>query len=206
MHHDQELAEDARYARIFGVGVIILVLEVVGGWASGSLSLLSDAGHVGVDLAALSSGIWVARRIRLSKSKAPRLRELTAYFHGLLLFAISASILVEAYERLSEPHSVQSTAILVIAVIGFCGNVLQYRLSGRAENLTHQGINWHILSDMLQSAAVIVCAIAIKVTSVASIDAFTSAVLAIWLFAGGLWLIVLGRNGNAHSHHHSSHS
>ena len=86
--------------------IIIAVVEAVGGWLTGSLALLSDAGHMWTDVSALGLALlaaWFAGRPANRKRTYGyvRLEILSALVNGVLLLAITVFIVVEALERLT---------------------------------------------------------------------------------------------------------
>lgn len=113
------------------VTTFIMVVEVVGGYISGSLALLADAGHMFTDAAALALS-WLAARYgqrapdRMRTFGYQRLKILAAYTNGILLIFISGTISVEAINRMLNPEPIDSDIMLWIAVIGFAANLFSY--------------------------------------------------------------------------------
>jgi cobalt-zinc-cadmium efflux system protein len=165
-----------------GVTFGILLLEVVGGFISGSLSLLSDAGHMLVDGLSLSislGAITIARHLP-SKERTfgfHRVEVLAALVNGVILFFLSVVILYEAYFRFLEPKPVNSEVMLVVAAIGLAANmVIAYGLTG-SHDLNIQGAFLHVIGDALSSFAVVGGAIVITLTGYLAIDPLLSAIL-----------------------------
>nr|WP_254515864.1 cation diffusion facilitator family transporter [Novosphingobium sp. G106] len=111
-----------------------LVAEIVGAFAFNSLALLSDAGHMLTDVAALLIALMA---IRIGQ-RAPddkrtfgyrRFEILAAAFNALMLFAVAIYVLIEAVQRFRTPEPVQSTGMLVVAVIGLVVNLVSMRSS-----------------------------------------------------------------------------
>ena len=97
--------------------MLFLVVEIVGGLLTNSLALLADAGHMGVDVAALGLALfagWIAcRPSTLERSYGYHRAEiLAALANGLTVWAVSAFIIVEAVRRLQEPPRVDSAPML----------------------------------------------------------------------------------------------
>src|SRR5688500_20064445 len=81
-----------------------MVAEVLGGWWTGSLALLADAGHMLTDVAALALALiaaWFGTRPATSKKTFGyhRLEILAALVNGVALVVISLLIFYEAYQR-----------------------------------------------------------------------------------------------------------
>lgn len=123
-----------------------MIAEVIGAFITGSLALLSDAAHMMTD--ALALGISLVA-IQVAKRAADRKRTfgyarfeiLAAAFNALLLFGVAFYILYEAYQRLQAPAEIQSTGMLVIAVLGLIVNLISMRLLSAAsgESLNVKG-------------------------------------------------------------------
>ncbi|MEW6421940.1 MAG: cation diffusion facilitator family transporter [Deinococcota bacterium] len=165
-----------------------LVVEVVYGFLSGSLALLSDAGHMLTDVAALALSLLA---LRLGQRPADRNRTfgyrrteiLAAALNAGALFAIGIYILVEAYGRLREPVAVQTTPMLVVAVLGLLVNLLSARiLAGGAEgSLNVRSAYLEVLGDLLGSVAVIVGALVIRLTGLTWVDPVLGAGIGLWV-------------------------
>jgi cobalt-zinc-cadmium efflux system protein len=190
--------EVRRYVGILAIGIFIFMLEIVGARLSGSLALLSDAGHVATDQVASITAIFVAVRI-FFKGEEGITRFVGVVIHAVLLLGIAAWIIIEAIERLEIGSHIRSDIMMVVAFLGLLGNWWQYRLSGEAHNATHKGLNLHILSDFAYSVAVMLCGVLIAITGLVIIDTIVSFLLAISIAFSGLWLINLGNN---HNHFH----
>ena len=125
--HSPARANARRLLAVLGLSIGILVIELVGGLASNSLALLADAGHVFTDVAGLSLAllaIWFGSRPTSSERTFGylRLEILAAVANAVLLFAVAAFILYEAWRRLSDPPEVASGLMLAVAVVGLAGN------------------------------------------------------------------------------------
>ncbi|MDD1678060.1 MAG: cation diffusion facilitator family transporter, partial [Methanomicrobiales archaeon] len=180
-------AED-HYVRSLKIAIVvtfgILILEVVGGFVSGSLALLSDAGHMLVDGLSLGislGAITIAHRLP-SKGQTfgfHRVEVLAALVNGVILFILSGVIFYEAYLRFLEPEPVNSEIMLVVAAIGLLANlVIAYGLTG-SHDLNVQGAFLHVIGDALSSVAVVGGAIAISLTGFLTIDSILSALLVV---------------------------
>jgi cobalt-zinc-cadmium efflux system protein len=177
-----------------GVTFSILLLEVAGGFVSGSLALLSDAGHMLVDGLSLGislGAILIARRLPTKKRTFGfhRVEVLAALVNGVVLFILSGLILYEAYRRYLHPEPVNSEIMLVVAAIGLGANlVVAHGLSGSAD-LNIRGAFLHVIGDALSSFAVTGGAIVISLTGYLAIDPILSALLVIVILVSTYRLI-----------------
>ncbi|MFC4821326.1 cation diffusion facilitator family transporter [Dokdonella ginsengisoli] len=152
----------------FALTAITLVAEAIGGWLSGSLALLADAGHMLVDAAALMFawlGAHFARRpadARRSFGYA-RLEVLVGYSNALVQFVLVAWIAVEALLRLAEPQPILSGTMLAVAVAGLLVNAfVLFVLSGHDhDDLNTASARLHVLGDLFGSVGAVSAALLI---------------------------------------------
>lgn len=165
-----------------------LIAEVVGGVVLNSLALLSDAAHMFTDVAALAialAAIRVGRRAVDDRRTFGyhRFEILAAAFNALLLFGVAAYILYEAWQRWSNPPAVQTTGVLVIAVLGTIVNLVSMRLlsSGKDSSLNVKGAYLEVWSDLLGSIGVIVGALVILFTGWNWVDTVIAVAIGLWV-------------------------
>jgi cobalt-zinc-cadmium efflux system protein len=140
-----------------------MVAEAAGGYLTGSLALLADAGHMLSDVAALGLSVFA---IRISQ-RPPTLRRtygnhrteiIAALANGATLVAISIYVIVEACRRLSAPPAVNAPVMMAVAAGGLLFNIVGLHLlaAGRDENLNVRGAWLHVATDALGSLQTIV--------------------------------------------------
>src|ERR687883_219808 len=105
---------------VMGLTSTFMIIEVVGGWVSGSLALLADAGHMLTDVGALGLTLltaWIARRPANDNKTYGYLRWeiLAALVNGAALFGIAGWVVVEAVQRIHHPEPVRTGLFLAIA-------------------------------------------------------------------------------------------
>lgn len=153
----------------FALTCATLIAEAAGGWLSGSLALLADAGHMLVDAAALLLA-WGSARMAQRPADArrsfgyARMEVLAGYTNALAQFVLTAWIVYEAVGRLLAPNPIQSGLMLIVAVAGLLVNALVLRVIGGHD---HDDVNTasarlHVLGDMLGSLAAVVAALLIR--------------------------------------------
>jgi cation diffusion facilitator family transporter len=185
-HHPGSAAGADRrpLALVLGVGVGVLVIEVVGGLAANSLSLLADAGHVMTDITGIALALGA---IRLADRPTTgtrtfgwyRAEVLAAGANALLLIGLAAFLLYESWQRLSHPTEVAGGLMLAVACLGAGGNLVSLwllRAPGR-RSLTLRGAYLEVLGDLLASVGVIVAALIVAVTGWDAADAVASALI-----------------------------
>lgn len=177
----------------FWTGVILLV-ELGGGILSHSLALLSDAGHVLTDIAAIGLS-WYA----IVQARKPADARMTYGYHrsgilaalinGVSLMVITLIILAEAYRRFQHPTAVSSNWMFVSAGVGLTLNLSLGLTMRHEDNINVRSAVLHMLGDAAASAGVIVGGIVIALTSWEWVDPALSVLIAL-LIALGAWRIV----------------
>ena len=143
-------------------------MEAAGAFASNSLALFADAGHMLTDVSGLGLAllaIWFAGRAPTSDRTFGylRLEIFAAVANAVLLFGVAAFILFEAWRRLSAPPEVASGLMLAVALLGLAANAVSLFLlrHAQAESLNMRGAYLEVMGDFAGSAAVIVAAVVI---------------------------------------------
>ena len=182
-------AHRKRLTIVFFLTLAIFGVEVVGGFASNSLALLADAGHMFTDVAGIGLAllaIWIGSRPADPERTFgyQRLEILAAIVNALLLFGVGAFILFEGIRRLTEPPEVGTGLMLAVALVGLAGNGLSLWLlrDAQASSLNARGAFLEVLSDFAGSIAVIVAGLVITVTGYGAADAIASIVIGVLIF------------------------
>ncbi len=172
-----------RMAISVAVTLVVLLAEVVGGFAAGSLALLSDAGHVFSDLLALMLSWYGVRQIqRPSNAQMTfgyhRVGIFVALFNAALLVGVSLAVMAEAYRRLLDPQPVEGGLTLGVAVVGLAVNLfVLFTLQGHGHNLAVRSALLHVMGDVLGSVAVIAAGAVILLTGWYWTDPIASVVI-----------------------------
>lgn len=181
---------------VLGLTASFLLVEVIGGWLSGSLALLADAGHMATDVAALTLatlGARIAQRRATAAHRFGNLRweVLAALINGVVLAAVAVMITIEALERLQAPQQIDALLFGVVATAGLVVNLIALRvLHGHHHNdLNVRGAYLHIMSDVLGSIGAIGAAVTIQLTGWLPIDPLISALIAL-LILHSAWRLI----------------
>ncbi len=166
--HDHDAASQARVFWTFWLIAIFMVVEAAGGWWSGSLTLVADAGHMLTDAGALALAWFAARAMRRPSDAErsyghDRFSVLAALVNGLALMAIVLWIAAEAIHRIIVPEEVKALPMLAIALVGLAVNTGAFFMlhGGDRDNLNIQAAVLHVIGDMLASLAAVVAAVII---------------------------------------------
>ena len=177
--------EQRRLVMALGVALVATVAEAVGGWVSNSLALLSDAGHMLADAAAIGLSLFALRMAaRPADSKRTygyyRLEILAALVNGALLFAIAAGIAVEGYRRLLHPEPVGVRTVVLLSCFGIVLNALGMWIThaGAHGSMNLRSTFLHLAGDLLNSIGVLVSALLIAWTGQLAVDPVVSFLIA----------------------------
>jgi cobalt-zinc-cadmium efflux system protein len=161
-----------------------MIAEAIGGWWTGSLALLADAGHMFTDVAALAlalAAVWFGSRPATSSKTFGyyRLEIIAALVNGVTLVVMSLLIFYSAYERWLTPQVVRSGPMAVIAGGGLIVNlVCAWILHGRDEVDLNIRAAWlHVMGDALGSVAAIAAALLMTFFGWYAADAVFSVVI-----------------------------
>jgi len=183
-HTSAANANRGRLTVVFAITLVVFAVELAGGFLANSLALLADAGHMFTDVAGIGlalAAIWFAGRPATQDRTFGylRLEILAAVINAVLLFAVAAFVLVEAWRRLSEPPEIASGLMLTIALVGLAANATSLYLlrDAQRESLNMRGAYLEVMGDLAGSAAVIVAALIIAATGWTAADAVASAVI-----------------------------
>lgn len=172
------------------------VVEFVGGLLSGSLALMSDAGHMFTDTLALAlslGAVKMALRPPTSERTFGYLRAeiLAALINGATLIVISVVIFYESARRIMDPPEIESGLMLLVASAGLAANgagvfLLHDKSKG---SLNVRGAFLHMFGDMLSSIGVIVGALLIMFLDLKVVDPILSVLIG-GIILVGAWKLV----------------
>lgn len=172
----------AAQRRRLAVAVVLIggffVVELVAGLLSGSLALLSDAGHMAADVvtlsAALAATVLAARPSRDGRRTFGnyRLEVFAALLAVLIMLVVAVAVTLGGIRRLGAPVEVDTGPMLVVGVLGLAVNLVVLRMlrDGAGESLNVKGAYLEVLGDTLGSVGVIVAAVLIRATGASVID------------------------------------
>lgn len=180
----------------FALTSTTMLVEIVGGWLSGSLALLADAAHMLVDAGALFFA-WLGARLARRPADArrsfgyARLEVLVGYSNSLTQFALSAWIVVEAVQRLRAPEPILSGLMLAVAVIGLAVNLFVLRVLGGHghDDVNTAAARLHVVGDLLGSIAAVAAALAVGAFGWLWADPLLSIAVAVLILFGAQRLL-----------------
>jgi len=177
-HHNHGSGKVLRWSLV--ATILFVVIQFAAGMQSGSLALLSDAGHNLTDALALALAMF---GVYLQAKPADESRTfgyhrggvLAAFVNAISLLALSAFLFYESYERLLDPHAVNEQIMIVTAGLGILLNVgILLGLRRYEHDINIRAASVHMFGDALGSIAIIVGAILIRYTGWLAIDPILS--------------------------------
>jgi cobalt-zinc-cadmium efflux system protein len=192
LHHNvRDFKEKKALVVVLCLTVSFMIIEVVAGFYTGSLALLSDAVHMFTDVFAISIAIlaiWFSLKPPTSVKTFGfyRAEILAAFFNSLILFVLSIVIMLEAYKRLLEPSEVKSLMMTVVASLGLLINLIgAFVLSKyQNENLNIRGAFYHVISDALGSLGTLIAGLIILTTNWYYADSIISIIISMLIIRG----------------------
>ncbi|HEX4901501.1 MAG TPA: cation diffusion facilitator family transporter, partial [Acidimicrobiales bacterium] len=184
-----------RLAISFGLIAAFFVVEAVAGVVTGSLALLSDAGHMLTDVVGLGmalAAIQLAdRHERGAGDGMPgqhtfglyRLEILAAFVNALLLVGVAGYVLFEAVRRIGDEPGIDTGPMLVVAVLGLVVNLVAFALlrEGAKESINVEGAYLEVVADTLGSVGVIVAAVLLRAFGWTWVDPLVGALIGLWI-------------------------
>jgi cobalt-zinc-cadmium efflux system protein len=168
-HASPASVRERRLLVAFCLTFCTLLAEAAGGWLSGSLALLADAGHMLVDALALLFA-WLGARFARRPADArrsfgyARLEVLVGYTNALAQFVLVAWIVFEAVGRFMAPAAILGGMMLAVAAAGLLVNLLVLRVlhDHDEHDVNTASARLHVLGDLLGSVGAVIAALLIR--------------------------------------------
>ncbi|GAA2561656.1 cation diffusion facilitator family transporter [Winogradskya consettensis] len=172
-----------------GLLAAFMLVEAVAAIMTGSLALLSDAGHMFTDVLGIAmalAAIHAAGRAATDSQRTfglYRLEVLAALANAVLLTGVAIYVLIEAVQRFTDPQDVPAGSMLLVAAGGLVINLIAFALlrSGAQESLNVRGAYLEVVGDLLGSVGVIVAAGIIALTGWSYADPIVAVVVALMI-------------------------
>ena len=178
------------------LNLLITIAQVIGGFISGSLALISDALHNFSDVITL---IFSLVANKLSRRKASidhtfgfkRAELIAAFVNAATLIIVALFLIYGAIERFYNPHPIKSGLVIWMALLGIAVNgVSALMLKKDAEhNLNMKSAYLHLFTDMLASVAVLVGGLLMKYFGWFWVDSVMTILIAVYLIVVGIDLL-----------------
>lgn len=193
-HHHHGPLDPGRLNRAFLIGIglnlLFVVVEAGAGFMTGSLALLTDAGHNLSDVGSLGLSLLAFRLAHIRPSERfsygyQKSTVLASLANGLVLLMVVGGIGYEAVRRLSEPPQVPGMTVAIVAAAGILVNGLSAWLfhRDREQDLNIKGAYLHLAADAAVSAGVVAAGLAMYWTGWRWLDP----VISFFILAVILW-------------------
>ena len=191
------LAENKkRLTLVLAITLAFTVVEVIGGILSNSLALLSDAGHMIMDAAAISLSLFAVHLSMRPPSEKNtyslvRIEIVAAFLNGITLVGLALYIFYEAIQRIEEPPEIKAGMMLTVAIAGMLANVAAaYILWGAShDNMNVKGAYLHVLGDLAGSFGAVIGGAAILLTGWTMVDPIISILIALLIIRSSVSLL-----------------
>jgi len=195
--HSHAQSPASRLLTALALTTSFLVIEAIAGWLTGSLALLSDAGHMLTDAAALGIAVLAQRladRPRTAKYTfgLRRAETLAALVNGVVLGVSAVWVIVEAVKRFRDPPVVAGGWMLVVASTGLVVNLISAWMLSRGQHTTNlRAALAHVLADAAGSVAAMTAGAAVVWFGWTRADPIVSIIISL-LILWGSWGLVRG--------------
>ena len=197
--HSHDYTDVNRRSLVIALTLIagFMIAEVVGGILSGSLALLSDAGHMITDAAAIALAL-VAQRMAQRDASAERTfgyrraEVLAAMLNALSLWLIAAWVFFEAYHRLRDVPEVEGGLLLIVGVLGLLVNIAAAWVLHRSaeHSMNVEGAFRHVMADLMGSVGVVISGVVIITVGWTIVDPILSILIGLLILASSWRLTV----------------
>lgn len=171
------------------LNVVITIAQLIGGFISGSLSLISDAVHNFSDVISLIIS-YIANLLTIKKKQTlrytfgyKRAEIIAAFINAVSLIVVAIFLGIEAIKRFNEPQEIASNVVIGLALLGIAVNGFSVLLvkNDAKHNLNMKSAYLHLLTDMLTSVAVLIGGLLMKYFEIYWIDAVLTLIISIYL-------------------------
>jgi cobalt-zinc-cadmium efflux system protein len=186
-HHHHNL-NGKRLLITIVLNIIITIAQAIGGFATGSLALLSDATHNFSDVIALVVSFVANKIAKMPYSEKrtfgyKRVEIIAAIINVTTIMVIAINILIEGAKRFNNPVEVTGTTVIVLAILSIVLNGLSVLIikPGAEHSLNIKSAYIHLFTDMLTSIAVLIGGVIMYFAHIYWIDSVISIGIAIYL-------------------------
>lgn len=189
MSHDHHHKENNNLKLAFFLNLFFTIIEIIGGFLSNSVAILSDAIHDLGDSFSLGLAWYLEKKskqdpdLRYSFGYA-RFSLLGALINSLVLTVGSVFIIQEAIDRLMSPERADPNSMILFAILGVAVNGYAAWKMRSGKTLNEKVISWHLIEDVLGWAAILIAAIILKFKYIDWLDPTLSIVITLYILWG----------------------
>ncbi|MDB5159126.1 MAG: cation transporter [Mucilaginibacter sp.] len=193
-HHDHTpKLEHLNAAFIWGIilNSAFVIIEVIAGLITGSLSLLTDAGHNLSDVVGLALALLAFKLTKVGSNNNytygyKRSTILVSFFNAVILVASIGVIAYEAIIRFMHPQVIEGSTVAWVSLIGIGINAFTAWLfvKDKDTDLNVKGAYMHMAMDAVVSLGVVIAGVIIYFTKLYWIDSVVSLIIAVVILRG----------------------
>jgi cobalt-zinc-cadmium efflux system protein len=192
-HHEQPKLDHLTSAFIWGIilNSAFVIIEVIAGLITGSLSLLTDAGHNLSDVVSLALALLAFKLTKIGSNHNytygyKRSTILVSFFNAVILVASIGVIVYEAAIRFMHPQVIEGSTVAWVSLIGIAINAFTAWLfvKDKDTDLNVKGAYMHMAMDAVVSLGVVIAGVIIYFTHLYWIDSVVSIIIAIVILRG----------------------
>lgn len=204
-HHKSSQVKTTYLAISILLNVLITIAQAIGGFVSGSLSLLSDALHNFSDVLSLLIS-FIANKLARKKASYnktfgyKRAEIIAAFINAATLVVVAVILIIESIKRFIAPQEIESGLVIWLAALGIVANGISVLLLHKDanKNMNMKSAYLHLFTDMAASVAVLVGGLLMKFYQMWWVDSFLTLAIAIYLIFVGydllkksVWVLML---------------
>ncbi len=195
-HHNHKETQGRHLLLSIFLNILITVSQIIGGFISGSLSLLSDALHNLSDVVSLiisyTANLLSQKKASTNKTFGYKRAEIIAAFvNSASLIVVAVILIKEAVERFMEPQVIGTSIVIWMSLLGIAANGFSVLLlrSHSGSNMNLRSAYLHLFSDMLASVAVLLGGVLMYYLELYWIDPLLTVLIALYLVYMGYDLL-----------------
>ena len=175
-----------------------MFVELVYGYLSNSLGLITDSFHMLFDCSALLIGLIASYIAKMPRDNTytygyARVETLSGLINGIFLLFVAFNVFVESIDRMLDPQHIKTEGLLFVSIMGFLVNLIGICFltegdhdGSEEENQNMQGVFLHVLADCLGSVGVIVSCILVQYYQLNIADPICSFIISLFILASGI--------------------
>ena len=175
----------------FLLNLFFSIFELIGGFLTGSVAILSDALHDAGDAASIGVSYGLEKKSKWQPDASHtygygRYSVLGSVLTTVILLSGSVMVTVNAVGRMLNPTPIDYRGMILFAVVGVAVNLIGALLTRRGDSLNQRAVNLHLLEDVLGWIVVLLGAVVMRFTDFALLDPLMSIGVAIFIFWNAL--------------------
>lgn len=167
----------------------LIIFKIIAGILSGSVSIISEAIHSGMDLVASVVAFFSVRQSsKPADKKHPyghgKIENISGMFEGILIFIAAGMIIIEAFKKIFEPAAIEQATIAIVvmiisALVNFFVSRKLYKVSKEEDSMALEADALHLKTDIYTSLGVGIGIFLIKVTGIVMLDSIVAILVAL---------------------------